>query len=209
MSYKGKKKLKTVYDPDEGYDLYAESYDEDYDYLRGFEKDRLFSLIGDLKGKKVLDLGCGTGRIIGELKLFGAEVFAVDISAEMVKITQKKYPDIKVLKADACDLPFSDNELDYVIATFLIVHVKDLDRLFGEVYRVLKDGGIFVLTNINQRKAPKLKLKNRQEIIINSFYHRPADVIAALKNQFFKIEVEDFVEEKGTWINQIIKARKL
>ncbi len=208
MSYKGKNKESNVHESEEGYNMYADSYEKDYKYLRCFEKDKLFVFVGDLKGKKVLDLGCGTGRLIGELKVFGAEVKACDVSEKMVKIAKEKYPALDIVKADALDLPYKDDEFDLVLATFLIVHIRDLSKLFGEVYRVLKGGGKFVLTNINQKKAPKLKLKNGEEIVINSFYHRPEDVVKELDRQFFKIEQDDYVEENGTWINQIVRARK-
>ncbi|MDA1060184.1 MAG: class I SAM-dependent methyltransferase [bacterium] len=208
MSYKGKKNGSNVYNSAEGYDMYAKQYEKDYKLLRCFEKDRLFAFVGDLKGKKVLDLGCGTGRLIGELKVFGADVKACDVSGEMVKIAQEKYPALDIVKADALNLPYEDGTFDFVLATFLLVHIRDLSKLFGEVYRVLGSDGKFVLTNINQKKAPKLKLKNGEEIVINSFYHSPEKVLKELDHQFFKIEQDAYVEEKGTWINQIIRARK-
>ena len=60
---------------------------------------------------------------------------------------------------EAEDLPLADGSFAIVIATFLIVHLKDLKRFFAEVYRVLKPGGKFLVTNINQRKT-KCKCDN-------------------------------------------------
>lgn len=206
MSYKGKTRSK-LYLPEEGYDLFAPYYDESLKFLSGFEKGRLFSIFGDLKGKKVLDLGCGTGRVLGELKLFGAEVVAADISKEMLKSVEKKHPDVQTIVADAENLPFENESFDAVIATFLIVHLKDPQIAFDEIYRVLKDGGDFLLTNINQRKAPKLKTP-KGEIVIQSYYHRPADVVDKLEKSLFKIVKNEFVKEEGVWINQIVVGRK-
>ena len=45
--------------------------------------------------------------------------------------------------------------------------------------------------------------------MIQSYYHRPQDVISGLEQAFFKIEKEKFIEEEGVWVNQIVKARKL
>ena len=95
-----------------------------------------------------------------------------------------------------------------MIASFFIVHLKNLTKTFDEIYRVLKDGGEFVLTNINQRKAPKLDIGSGKKIVIQSYYHRPEDVIKALENSFFKIEKEEFVKDGKAWINQIIKVKK-
>lgn len=208
MSFKGKSGQSNVHDSKSGYDLYAPYYDEDFKYLNGFEKDYLFTIIGDIKGKKVLDIGCGSGRLIGELKLFGAKVTACDISPEMVKRTREKFPNIEVVEGDIYDLPFKDRQFDMVIATFVIVHLRDLQKAFDEVYRVLKKGGQFAFTNINQRKAPKLKVGKLKEIVITSFYHRPQDVTKALEESFFDLEKEEFVYEDGVWINQILRAKK-
>lgn len=208
MSYKGKSGASNVYDPKSGYDIYAPLYDDDFKFLRTFEKDQLFTLIGDIKGKKVLDIGCGSGRLISELKLFGATVTACDISPEMVKRTKKKFPTLEVVEGDMENLPFKDGAFDMVIATFVIVHLKDLEKAFDEVNRVLKDGGQFIVTNINQRKAPKLKVGKLQEIVITSFYHRPEDVVEALERSYFEIEKEEFIKEEGVWINQIVRGRK-
>ena len=215
MSYKGKKKSR-FYDSAEGYDLYAPFYDQKLEYLDSFEKDEVPKLLVGLwreNGKKnltdkiVLDLGCGTGRLTGNLLERGASVIGVDVSREMLNILKKKFPQVETVLADVENLPFEDNRFDLVMANFLIVHLKDLDLAFREIYRVLKDDGFLILTNINQRKAPKLKAGN-EEVIIKSFYHRPEDVIKNLEENFFKIEKEEFVMENNIWVNQVIKARK-
>lgn len=207
MSYKGKKKS-NVFGSSDGYDLYASLYDESLGFLNSFEKDEILKMFRDLKGKKVLDLGCGTGRLIRDIRNYGGTVIAVDISEEMLKIVEKKYPDVEMVCADAKNLPFNEGEFDVVVASFLIVHLKTLEQVFAEVYRILKDGGIFIVTNINQRKAPKLKINGGDKIVITSYYHRPQDVIKALEGAFFEIEKEKFVEEGNAWINQIVKAKK-
>ena len=96
MSYK-KKQKSHLYCPREGYDLFAGDYDESLRYLDSFEKDSLYNMFDDLNGKRVMDVGCGTGRIIGELRRFGAEVVGVDCSEKMIAITSKKFPDIEAV----------------------------------------------------------------------------------------------------------------
>lgn len=207
MTYKNRKPS-IVHDSKEGYDKYAKFYDKTLEYLDSFEQGKLMAVTGPVKGKKVLDVGCGTGRIIRKLTEKGATVTGLDLSSEMVLVAQKKFPKVKFVEGDIEKLPFNDEEFDVVVASFLIVHLKGLMKAFDEVYRVLKAGGIFVITNINQRKAPKLKMKNRDKIVIDSYYHMPDHVIKALEDSFFFIEKEEFVYESGIWINQIVKAVK-
>lgn len=207
----------------QGYDLYAQNYDARTSHLDSFEKGRLIPLLGNIENKKIIDLGCGTGRLIAQIKrrfpAKNAKITVVDISDEMLKITKRKFHDVDCINADATDLPFPDNSFDIAIAAFLIVHIRDLNKTFDEIYRILKPKGILILTNVNQRKAPKLKapkLKNsklksttKENLIIKSFYHIPRHVLESLENSFFKIEREEFIKEDGVWINQIIKAKKI
>lgn len=199
---------KRVYNSSEGYDLHAPDYDNSLKYLDSFEKDSFLKLISNIKGQSVLDLGCGTGRVIGELKREGAKIKAVDISGGILKVAQKKFPDVEFVLADAADLPFESESFDLVVSLFLIVHIKKLSSVFDEIYRVLKPGGRLILSNINQRKAPKLKLKDGGQFVITSFYHMPKHVIAALEASCFTIMRDEFVYEGTTWVNQIIVASK-
>ncbi len=207
MSYKKNQKSPVV-ESEVGYDLYASKYDESRAYLNGFERDVFLKMIQPLKEKKVLDIGCGTGRTIELLKTYPMEITALDISEKMLKVVEKKFHDVKTVKADLNSLPFPDNTFDAVTAMFVIVHLKNLQVAFSEVYRVLKDGGVFILSNINQRKAPKLKLKDGKEIVIKSFYHLPKHVVGSLQEEAFKVEEDIFVYEGKTWINQVMKAIK-
>jgi len=207
MTYKGKTKSR-LHEVAEGYDLYATSYEKSHEYLDSFEGDVVFKMLGKLKGLKVLDIGCGAGRLTKFLKNEGGEVYVTDVSEEMLKIVEKKVPGVKTFKAAMDKLPFEDNSFDIVTAAFVIVHLNTLEKSFEEAYRVLRPGGFFVVTNVNQRKPPKLKTQEGEKIVIKSQYHRPEDVKKALESCFFSIEKEEFVYADGVWINQVIKARK-
>lgn len=197
--------------PIAGYNLAAEYYDKREKYLNSFEQGKVIELLGDVRGKKILDVGAGTGRLSIPLHKMGANVVAVDSSEEMLKVLQKKCAGVSTgvstLVADAEDLPFEDNLFDITIATFLIVHLKDPSRFFDEVYRVLKEGGMFLVTNINQKEPPPVKTR-QGEIVIKSYYHRPERVRQWLEALAFKIELELFIREEENWINQILVAKK-
>lgn len=198
----------------DGYAKYAKTYDKTATHLDSFEKGALKHLIGPTANKSILDLGAGTGRVFDLLRKANTlhastNLTAIDISPEMLEILKKKHPKAEAIEADLNKaLPFQAETFDIATAAFAIVHLKKLDDFFGEVYRILKPNGEFILTNINQRKAPKLETHTGEKIVITSYYHIPDHVIEALEKQAFKIESESFVEEDGMWINQIIKARK-
>lgn len=200
------KKIK-VYNSAEGYDLAADDYDKKEAYLNSFEKMQFLPLLGDLKGKKVLDVGAGTGRLAIPLAREGAEVTALDVSEKMLMRLYRKNKQIKTVAGDAESLPFADGYFDIVCAAFLIVHLKDPTRFFDEAYRVLKNDGVLVVSNINQKDPPKVKTK-AGEIVIESFYHRPEKIREILESLAFGIEKEVFVKEGEVWVTQILVAKK-
>ncbi len=203
-----KKRNTKVLDSVEGYDKYAPYYEQSHKFLDSFEREHFYGMLGDLKGKKVLDMGCGAGRLIELLLMSGADVYAADISENMISTIQKKYPRLKTCVCSIEDIDFEDNFFDIVLSAFVVVHLRTLTKAFDEVYRVLKPGGHFVLSNINQKKPPALKVGDKEEIIIKSFYHMPKNIILALEESFFDVKDEKFVYEGRQWINQIVRAGK-
>jgi len=124
----------------------------DFIYRLGIlvEADRYaYSLFGDLAGKMVLEIGCGTGENAVKLAAEGARVFAIDISTEMVRKTiqqsQQKSLDnqITVLEMNAEQMAFADDTFDVVFG-HSVLHHTDLRLTRGETYRILKTGGIGV-----------------------------------------------------------------
>ena len=201
------KKVK-IHNSTTGYNLASSVYDKKEAYLNSFEKGAVFELLGDVKCKKILDVGAGTGRLAIPLAKMGAKVTACDVSEEMLKRLRNKtkIKNLETVVADAEVLPFPEQKFDVVIATFFIIHLKDPKRFFAEVYRELRPRGIFLVTNINQKDPPAIKTL-AGEIKIESYYHRPEHIRETLEELAFSIEKEVLIREHGVWINQIILAR--
>lgn len=199
------KKVK-ILPADVGYNLAAGSYDEREKYLNSFEKDKLLSLLGNLSGLKVLDAGAGTGRLAVKMAKLGARVTALDVSEKMLAVLRKKVK-VATVVGEVDNLPFADEVFDWVIAAFLIVHLKDPARFFDEAYRALKEGGRLLITNINQKEPPEIKTQEGP-IKIESYYHRPEKIRQQLEKLAFTVEQEILVKEGENWVNQIIVARK-
>ena len=96
-------------------------------------------------GKKVLDLGCGSGVLSVVLAKNGADVTAADLTENATKMTQRNAKlqnlNIKVVRTDAENLSFADNSFDYVLSWGVLHHTENTERAFTEVSRVLKPNG--------------------------------------------------------------------
>jgi ubiquinone/menaquinone biosynthesis C-methylase UbiE len=124
-----------------------------YDELRPadalwHESIELLVQLGDLRGRRVLDVGCGTGRLAALLaERHLCRVWGVDVSPEMLAVARERVPRGVGLKlARAEDLPFRDATFERAAMT-LVVHHLDRPRAFTELLRVLApDGRLALLT---------------------------------------------------------------
>ncbi len=98
-----------------------------------------------LKGKKLLDIACGTGVLTEQFVRMGADVTAIDLTPKAVELTKKRLDLYKiqatVLEADAQKLPFPDNSFDFVCAWGCLMHMPRTELAITEIHRVLKPGG--------------------------------------------------------------------
>jgi len=122
---------------------YAEIFDKDFSdnpYL-----DKFLSYLH--RGDKILDLGCGTGRITQYYVDNGFKVIGIDLSDEMIKIAKKKHPQIEFLCADMRKLNFPNESFDAVSIAYSLFHLskKDVPQLIKKVKYILKDKEILLL----------------------------------------------------------------
>lgn len=106
-------------------------------------------LLGDVVGRRVLEVGCGSAPCARYLREQGADVVALDLSAGMLAHARaaagRTGIPVPLVQADACELPFADEAFDIAFSAFgAIPFVADSARLMREVARVLRPGGRWV-----------------------------------------------------------------
>ena len=139
---------------------------------RIWKKD-LIQLMNPSKGKKLIDVACGTGDL-GKLYLdsVGAnqKILCVDPNKGMIKKGKsklKKYKNIKWIIASAENLPIQDNSCDYYTISFGLRNTKNLNKALSEAYRILKPGGRYLCLEFS-------KIENSN---LNSFYKNYSKLI--------------------------------
>ena len=111
----------------------------------------------------VLDAGCGAGLQAVAIQAAGYRVVACDIAQDMVRLAQTNLTAAggRALVADVDAAPFRDAVFDVVVALGVIGYAKDWDRWMASVHRVLKPGGLLVISMASEQ----LLLRNVSDVV--------------------------------------------
>lgn len=135
----------------DSYDNYAEKWAERmrsgkniaHEYL---EKPAMYGALPDLKGKKVLCLGCGTGEEVEYLTSLGADVVGVDISKGLIDFAKKSYPDLDFRVMDIEELDFDEETFDFVYSSLVMHYLDSWKKTLDGIKKILKINGAFLFS---------------------------------------------------------------
>lgn len=150
--------------------------DEFFEACTSPENRLILKKLGDVKGKKILELGAGLGEASVYFAKKGALVTATDISGGMLrlieKLAEKHCVGLMTKQCYSQELPFGDDMFDIVYAANLLHHV-DIEQTLVEARRVLHPGGIFVswdplahnpLINVYRRMASSVRTEDEHPL---------------------------------------------
>jgi SAM-dependent methyltransferase len=110
-----------------------------------------FRLLGDVKGKRVLELGCGGAQCSIAFAKQGATAIGIDFSGEQLafakRLCEREEVRVELRQGDLADLAFlRADSIDVVFSAYALGYVEDLNRVFRQVHRVLKVGAPLVFS---------------------------------------------------------------
>ncbi len=151
-----------IYDDEEFFQQYKKIRDKETNANNLFEKPALFSLLPDLHGKTILDLGCGYGEHCMHYVQNGADkVIGVDISEKMLAVARTDYadPSITYIHMPMEDILKLGGTYDIIVSSLAVHYIEDFKTLIQDIYELLNEEGIFVFS---QGKPDKHLLFNRR-----------------------------------------------
>lgn len=148
-------------DAREGYDLWAETYDETPNPVVAMDARYTLGVLSPRPGERILDAGCGTGRHLGPLLRARSNPVGVDFSRGMLEIARRNYPDVPLALADLHQsLPFENEHFDAVLCALIGEHLNELPFALREMHRVLRANGRLVFSVYHPEMAAAGKEAN-------------------------------------------------
>jgi ubiquinone/menaquinone biosynthesis C-methylase UbiE len=183
-------------------------------YRRWFNGEKRILKETVTKDAEVLDVCCGTGRTISDIISITQDVTGIDCSAYAVEFARKKfknYPSVNILIADAHNLPFGNNTFDFVICSASFNNFGEGKlRILNEMKRVLKKGGILILSVYNEdafdeRVRAYTKIKIPIKNIIGTTVYFDKNTGYYISEQFSKEQLAAIFKAAGMKIVDIKK----
>jgi len=153
--------------------------------------------LGDVRGRRLLDLGCGAGENSVYFALRGARCVAADLSPGMVQVAcqlaERNGATIEGCVANATALPFPDSSFDIVYAANLLHHIPEPHRALREMHRVLVPGGKACFWD-PLRHNPLINVYRRMATAVRTVDEQPLDLqfVASVQRLFTEVRYDTF-----------------
>ena len=138
-------------------------------------------------GKRVLDVACGTGVMIPYYLDRGAEVSAIDISPEMVRIAREKFPDISIFCGDVETTAF-DDKFDCIVVYNAFPHFPEPEQLIRRLSGLLAPGGTLTVAHGMSRAHIDSHHQGTASKVSIGLMHE--DALAAMFRKYLRLTVK-------------------
>jgi SAM-dependent methyltransferase len=163
-------------------------------------------------GLRLLDIGCGTGHHMVELRARGFEVAGMDAAAEMLVHARRNNPGADIRAADVEALPFAEAQFDVAISIEVLRYLPSCEPAIREAFRVLKPGGTYLVTaapllNVNgyalvNRLAPWLPIPSL--VRLRQYFHTSWELRNALARAGFRaVDIHGVYGGPINWIERL------
>ncbi|MEO7077797.1 MAG: class I SAM-dependent methyltransferase, partial [Rhodococcus sp. (in: high G+C Gram-positive bacteria)] len=142
-------------------------------------------------GTRVLDAGCGPGRVSEYLHGHGLTTVGIDVSPAMIDIARRGYPALQFDVGSILDLNLAGGSLEGVVAWYSIIHTppKLLNVVFTEFWRVLAPGGLLLLSFQVGDERVRIEQAYGHAVAYDVYRLSPEEISNQLSKNGFQVEV--------------------
>lgn len=142
-----------------GYDLWAATYPYEKNPIKSASNETIIKMLPPLKGKRVMDAGCGSGYFCQHAEHEGAmEIVGIDFSSKMIEQAHKICKYTRLLVDDIRNVECKDSSVDVLICALVLGHLEKIDQIISKFSKALAKDGVLVISDFH----PFLSLKGQQ-----------------------------------------------
>ncbi|MGW6355103.1 class I SAM-dependent DNA methyltransferase [Streptomyces sp. NPDC055092] len=199
------------------YDTVAASYAELTRHLLDEtpEERAVLALFADLVrtqgGGPVVDVGCGTGRITGHLRMLGLDAFGIDLSPGMIDVARRDHPGVRFDLGSMTDLTLADASATGLVAWYSLIHIPDDDisSVLTHFRRVLRPGGPLLLGfHVGDESRMKTEGYGGHPMKVHVHRRQHDQMIEWLNEAGFAVEAHKTLTSAESKLGGIILARR-
>ena len=176
---------------------------------------------------KILEIGCGAGRLTNYLTQKRFNTVGIDISSTLITEGCIHYPDAIIFIASGGDMPIKDFTFDIVLSFDVLEHIPDVDTHINEVRRILKPGGFYLLQTPNKLTNVPFEIIKNNSFTRYKKYHCSLQTYWSLKklliangfevkfekipvmNEFFHHKIEKVFGRAGNYLLKLVNPDRL
>lgn len=195
-----------------GYRLWARDYGLRPNAFQRLEADALSRLLPALEGRRVVDLGCGPGRLAALARARGARSV---VGVDSVLAMALRFPAGRVAVADLAELPLRSRSFEVALAGLCFGHSAHLSRVVEEAARILRPGGSLVVSDFH----PEATLAGMERTFVDpasgqahaleQYAHPLAEYRVALARCGLRLEERAERSHRGRKVVLVLRARKI
>ena len=187
----------------QAYNAWAESYDTVENKTRDLEAFALRKSLANIENADILEIGCGTGKNTRFLQTKAKHLVGADFSAEMLERAKEKIT-AKNVEFQQFDLReewnFAENSFDLITCSLVLEHIENLDFVFEQARKVLKNFGRFYIGELHpfkQYAGSKARFDTASGVFeLECFIHHISDFFeSARQNEFNLIELNEWFDD--------------
>jgi len=185
------------------YNTWADQYDTNDNKTRDLDRRVTIQILSKYNFKKILELGCGTGKNTVWLLNKAEKIIGIDFSDNMLEIAKRKVTDNRVtfIKGDINDSwNLADHSVDLITSSLTLEHIDNLFPIFKQANKKLINGGLFFVSEFHpykQYKGSGAKFDAENGLVQLQVYTHHVSEFAenALTNGFEILEIKEFFDD--------------
>ena len=187
------------------YNIWADKYDTNSNKTRDLDTISTIETLSKLEFSSVIELGCGTGKNTIFLLKKAKKIIGLDFSQEMLNKAKLKINDKRVefRKADlTTEWKIDNDSADLITCSLVLEHIEDLDIIFDQANKKLKNGGAFFISELHpfkQYSGSKAKFETENGIKeLETYVHHISEYLnVASENGFELVELKEWFDEEN------------